>query len=561
MESSSNSDTSPSKPKSPYVYRPCRTKLRACITPADIHSIDNAMRLLVRHPKNRHAIVFDDAQLSGDAVVKKAVKHLVDWIVSSEKRQLNSRIPFYLNPLYGKLSAQGNTPECDRKFIYCAAVYRLLRAALPEIADDIGFHFTEWICHFPDVDSIRRFDSTAADGDQAIKEQLLRIPLLSRSEDEFARYLGVMKDLNRLSWEILPIDEMRSDTSRNPTNSAQKFAMDLVAPQILLEDWNVIRMLSRIGRITADVKSLPVREYFETTLESLKSQDPTRIADIEDGVRTVATKICTETEPSCADCPLKSICNAYKQYVSQASFLSLFVRAPQYLMFSLEKTCQDGKECLLCSVVPDSRITKGSASISGVTAYPCQNPKKRLHRGICIVEDPETPSYFFPWDNSTNFGNGFDRVRLLHVPIPSDMAASSEKSLSVVRESVQALLQSATEIAIKRIPQYDYVDETGEDDVLISYFYHVRVAKSTCPASICRVGRWKEANDVEILKRDFHPDFWKDFSRYVYYQQISTSERKNKIKGKKMADIPENAKLRALYEAAMKKLGTVRYPD
>lgn len=123
--------------------------------------------------------------------------------------------------------------------------------------------------------------------------------------------------------------------------------------------------------------------------------DPDHIIDIEDGILTTATVICTETAPKCVECPLKSICNAYKKAVLDAVFLRLFIRAPHLLPHTLSGGCENGKECLLCSLDPSTATTSTSPSKKGVMMYPWKAEKMRRHEAVCIVVDQSDNLYCF----------------------------------------------------------------------------------------------------------------------------------------------------------------------
>ena len=159
---------------------------------------------------------------------------------------------------------------------------------------------------------------------------------------------------------------------------------------------HLARLLSRICRIGTDPSSPAVAAHFAQTMVQMKAAaSETAVVDIEDQLTTVAAGICTETEPHCGECPVNSICNAYKDHRANDVFMKLFLSNPRFLSNSVAVACRDGQECLLCSqdpACPAAAYVVGR----GVTVYPAWRPRLvRKHEAVVLIRDVKRSGCLF----------------------------------------------------------------------------------------------------------------------------------------------------------------------
>ena len=75
-------------------------------------------------------------------------------------------------------------------------------------------------------------------------------------------------------------------------------------------DGNVLRVLSRLRGIAAEIDNSKVVEHMWTLADSII--DPDRPGDFNQSMMELGATLCTPKTPSCSACPLKSICLARK---------------------------------------------------------------------------------------------------------------------------------------------------------------------------------------------------------------------------------------------------------
>jgi A/G-specific adenine glycosylase len=105
------------------------------------------------------------------------------------------------------------------------------------------------------------------------------------------------------------IDEIRQLKGIGPYTAGAigSIAFQLPEPAI---DGNVMRVVSRLFEIDADIAKAASRKVFEAAMYSII--DRARPGDFNQAMMDLGSAICTPTSPKCEECPLQSYCLSYK---------------------------------------------------------------------------------------------------------------------------------------------------------------------------------------------------------------------------------------------------------
>lgn len=105
------------------------------------------------------------------------------------------------------------------------------------------------------------------------------------------------------------IDEIRQLKGIGPYTAGAigSIAFQLPEPAI---DGNVMRVVSRLFEIDADIAKASSRKVFEAAM--YKIIDRARPGDFNQAMMDLGSAICTPTSPKCEECPIQSYCLSYK---------------------------------------------------------------------------------------------------------------------------------------------------------------------------------------------------------------------------------------------------------
>lgn len=105
------------------------------------------------------------------------------------------------------------------------------------------------------------------------------------------------------------IEDIRSLKGIGPYTAGAigSIAFNLPEPAI---DGNVMRVVSRLFEIDADIAKASSRKVFEAAM--LKIIDRERPGDFNQALMDLGSAVCTPTSPKCESCPLQQYCAAYQ---------------------------------------------------------------------------------------------------------------------------------------------------------------------------------------------------------------------------------------------------------
>lgn len=138
-----------------------------------------------------------------------------------------------------------------------------------------------------------------------------------------------------------------------------------------LVDGNVVRVLSRLRAIGANSADPQIIEAFWELANKLV--DPDQPGDFNQGLMELGATVCTPKSPSCATCPLQSLCYAYSQTQKNDTKLTnkFVLNSKMDKIVDIECVADDCRFCIPASDSWDSNL--------GVTNYP-RKPKKKAPR-------------------------------------------------------------------------------------------------------------------------------------------------------------------------------------
>ena len=92
--------------------------------------------------------------------------------------------------------------------------------------------------------------------------------------------------------------------------TAAAIASIVFGERIGVVDGNVLRVVSRLRAIGAEITSSQARGSIQELVNTLV--DPTAPGDFNQALMELGALVCTPSSPACANCPLQSVCLAYK---------------------------------------------------------------------------------------------------------------------------------------------------------------------------------------------------------------------------------------------------------
>lgn len=92
------------------------------------------------------------------------------------------------------------------------------------------------------------------------------------------------------------------------TGAISSIAFKIPEPAI---DGNVMRVVSRLFCIEADVAKASSRKVFDEAMRKIISQD--QPGDFNQALMDLGSSICTPTSPQCESCPIQNYCQAYQE--------------------------------------------------------------------------------------------------------------------------------------------------------------------------------------------------------------------------------------------------------
>ena len=158
-------------------------------------------------------------------------------------------------------------------------------------------YFENWMEQFPSISSL-----ADADQDQVLKSwEGLGYYSRARNLHSGAKYVmdGFDGKLPKTVTELLKIPGV------GPYTAAAIASLAFGIPEPLI-DGNVLRVYSRVTRLTANISQAKTKAAITSELANLIS--PEEPAEFNQGLMDLGRVICTPKNPSCKSCPLKKIC-------------------------------------------------------------------------------------------------------------------------------------------------------------------------------------------------------------------------------------------------------------
>lgn len=106
------------------------------------------------------------------------------------------------------------------------------------------------------------------------------------------------------------VEEIRSLKGIGPytAGAISSIAFEVPEPAI---DGNVMRVVSRLFCIEADIAKASSRNIFDEAMRKIISQD--QPGDFNQAMMDLGSSICTPTSPQCELCPIQNYCQAYRE--------------------------------------------------------------------------------------------------------------------------------------------------------------------------------------------------------------------------------------------------------
>ncbi|XP_066454077.1 adenine DNA glycosylase isoform X2 [Eleutherodactylus coqui] len=151
-------------------------------------------------------------------------------------------------------------------------------------------------------------------------------------------------------------------------------------------DGNVIRVLCRLRRIGADCTSPPVADALWNLANDLV--DPDRPGDFNQAMMELGATVCTPKRALCGECPLQSLCRAYKkvELESASSIRNLVDRRADAPIGSDIEDCAATASCSLC-MQPSDRWD-GSLGVANYPRKSAKKPAREEQTVTCVWERP-----------------------------------------------------------------------------------------------------------------------------------------------------------------------------
>lgn len=153
---------------------------------------------------------------------------------------------------------------------------------------------------------------TIADLAQAPEEKLLKVweglGYYSRARNLQAAAKQIMEEFDGIF--PMTVEEIRSLKGIGPytAGAISSIAFEIPEPAI---DGNVMRVVSRLFCIEADIAKASSRKIFDQAMRKIMSQE--QPGDFNQALMDLGSSICTPTRPQCESCPIQQYCQAYRE--------------------------------------------------------------------------------------------------------------------------------------------------------------------------------------------------------------------------------------------------------
>ena len=220
-------------------------------------------------------------------------------------------------------------------------------------------YFVNWMNRWPSVEAL-----SLASG-EAVREKWTGLGYYSRANNLLAGARVVTEKYNGL----IPSSsqELRQYIPGIGSYTANAIASIVFGEKVGVVDGNVIRVLSRVRAIGADISYNQVRGVVQEKMNVLV--DPDTPGDFNQAIMELGALVCTPSSPDCGMCPIQNVCIAYKVDKDRDN--------------SIDIPCI--KNCGLC-------LEKWDDSI-GVVSFPRKNKKvvvKEESFVVCVCEFDES---------------------------------------------------------------------------------------------------------------------------------------------------------------------------
>lgn len=163
-------------------------------------------------------------------------------------------------------------------------------------------YYVNWMCTWPCVEAL----SVASD--EVVREKWSGLGYYSRARNLLAgarvvteKYSGVIPSSS---------GELRRCIPGIGPYTAAAIASIVFGERVGVVDGNVLRVLSRVRAIGADISSSRVRGVVQELVDVLV--DPDTPGDFNQAIMELGALVCTPSTPDCGKCPVQNVCVAYR---------------------------------------------------------------------------------------------------------------------------------------------------------------------------------------------------------------------------------------------------------
>ncbi len=196
-------------------------------------------------------------------------------------------------------------------------------------------YYKKWMLDYPTISHV-----AAAEQDQILKSWE-GLGYYSRARNLHRGAKFVMEEFGG----VLPatVTELLKVPGIGPYTSAAIASLAFGVPEPLI-DGNVLRVYTRVTRITADIGQSSTKATISSELAQLISPDQS--AEFNQGLMDLGRVICTPKNPGCESCPLKKVClSARTEDVESFPVKKKRKRLPHYQI--VIGVIQKGEYCLI----------------------------------------------------------------------------------------------------------------------------------------------------------------------------------------------------------------------
>ncbi len=168
--------------------------------------------------------------------------------------------------------------------------------------DTVIDYFYRFMEEFPTIEALA----------EAPEDKLLKVweglGYYSRARNLQAAAKQIMEEFN--GQFPTTVEAIRSLKGIGPytAGAISSIAFEIAEPAI---DGNVMRVVSRLFCIEADIAKASSRKVFDEAMRAIISQD--QPGDFNQAMMDLGSSICTPTSPQCESCPIQQYCQAYRE--------------------------------------------------------------------------------------------------------------------------------------------------------------------------------------------------------------------------------------------------------